>query len=62
MADHDEGFTEAYRTELRYFFDCLRDGTTPHPDIAEAAKSLRVAVAAAQSMHEGRPVKIRDIT
>jgi predicted dehydrogenase len=58
VADHDEGFTEAYRTELRYFFDCLRSGTTPHPDIAGAAKSLRVAVAAAQSMHEGRPVKV----
>ena len=58
VADHGAGFTEAYRTELRYFFDCLRSGTTPRPDIAEAAKSLRVAVAAAQSMHEGRPVKV----
>jgi len=58
VVSHGNGFTEAYITELRYFFECLRAGTTPRPGIVEAGKSLRVAIAAAQSMHEGRPIKV----
>jgi predicted dehydrogenase len=61
VVSHGTGFTEAYRTELLYFFECLRTGVTPQPGVAEAGKSLRVAVAAAKSMHEGRPIKVADV-
>ncbi|MFM7679976.1 MAG: Gfo/Idh/MocA family oxidoreductase [Roseiflexaceae bacterium] len=61
VVSHGTGFTEAYRTELLYFFECLRTGVTPRPSIEEAGKSLRVAVAAAKSMHEGRPIKVADV-
>lgn len=61
ITPHGDGFTEAYRNELLYFFECLRTGIPPRPDITEAGKSLRVAVAAAKSMREGRPIKVADI-
>lgn len=54
-------FGDAYRAELEYFFDCLRQGIAPRPGIAEAAKSLRVAIAATQSLHTGLPVNVDDV-
>jgi myo-inositol 2-dehydrogenase/D-chiro-inositol 1-dehydrogenase len=63
--DHYESFpdrfAEAYRAELAYFFQCLRDGTLPAPDVRDALESLRVALAAARSLQEGRPVHVAEI-
>ncbi len=55
-------FGDAYHAELTYFFDCLRQGITPRPGIAEAGQSLQVAIAATQSLHTGRPVRVSDIS
>jgi len=40
-----EGFdrNDLFLAELRYFFDCLKAGTTPCPGILEAAESVRIA-------------------
>ena len=63
--DHYESFPDrfdtAYRAELAYFFDCLRNGTTPAPSVHDALESLRVALAATASLREGRPVKVSEI-
>jgi len=53
-------FADAYVTELTYFFECLRAQTTPKPDIAEAMASLRVALAATQSLREQRVILIQN--
>ena len=64
--DHYEGFPErfdaAYRDEMHYFFNCLRVGKFPSPDVAEALKTLRAALAATRSLKEGRPVKVSEIS
>ncbi len=54
-------FEAAYRAELAYFFDCLRSGVTPAPSVADALESLRVALAAAKSLRERRPVRVSEI-
>ena len=63
--DHYEGFPErfdaAYRNEMHYFFECLRQGSMPSPDVKEALETLRVALAATLSLKEGRPVKVSEI-
>ena len=63
--DHYQSFPDrfdaAYRAELEYFFACLRAGTPPAPGVRDALESLRVALAATQSLREGRPVKVEEI-
>jgi myo-inositol 2-dehydrogenase/D-chiro-inositol 1-dehydrogenase len=63
--DHYQSFPDrfeaAYRAELEYFFACLRDGTVPAPGVGDALESLRVALAAARSLAEGRPVRVDEI-
>lgn len=54
-------FEVAYRHELAYFFDCLRAGVQPAPDISDALESLRVALAASKSLSEGRPVRVDEV-
>lgn len=64
--DHYEGFPErfdaAYRNEMHYFFECLRQGSLPSPDVKDALETLRVSLAATLSLKEGRPVKVSEIT
>jgi myo-inositol 2-dehydrogenase/D-chiro-inositol 1-dehydrogenase len=63
--DHYESFPDrfeaAYRAELAHFFDCLRAGRAPAPGVRDALESLRVALAAARSLKEGRPVRVEEI-
>jgi len=63
--DHYESFPdrfhEAYHAELEFFFASLRAGTPPAPGVRDALETLRVALAAAKSMAEGRPVKVDEI-
>jgi myo-inositol 2-dehydrogenase/D-chiro-inositol 1-dehydrogenase len=60
--DHFESFPDrfeaAYRLELEAFFDALRDGRMPSPGPRDALETLRLAIAATQSLRERRPVKV----
>jgi myo-inositol 2-dehydrogenase/D-chiro-inositol 1-dehydrogenase len=55
-------FEHAYKAELVYFFDYLRNGLAPAPGVRDALESLRVALAAALSLRTGQTVKVSDIT
>ena len=54
-------FEAAYRNELAYFFECLSAGEAPMPNVRDALESLRVALAATNSLREGRPVRVSEI-
>jgi myo-inositol 2-dehydrogenase/D-chiro-inositol 1-dehydrogenase len=54
-------FEVAYREELRAFIQVAR-GAIPSPCTArDALEAMRISVAAAQSMAEGRPVRVTDV-
>ncbi|MBU6359716.1 MAG: inositol 2-dehydrogenase [Chloroflexi bacterium] len=55
-------FETAYKGEMAYFIDCLQKGQMPSPGVRDALASLRVALAATQSLREGRPVKISEVS
>jgi len=63
--DHFENFPDrfevAYRLELESFFTALQEGRQPSPGPQDALETLRLALAAAKSWREGRPVKISEI-
>lgn len=54
-------FDDAYRQEVQAFVDALQKGEATKPDTQDAIESLRVAVAATRSLHEGRPVAVSEI-
>ncbi len=63
--DHFENFPDrfaaAYRLELEAFFAALVEGKQPSPGPQDALETLRLALAAAKSWREKRPVKISEI-
>jgi myo-inositol 2-dehydrogenase/D-chiro-inositol 1-dehydrogenase len=63
--DHFENFPDrfaaAYRLELEAFFTALQQGKQPSPGPQDALETLRLALAAAQSWRESRPVKVSEI-
>jgi myo-inositol 2-dehydrogenase/D-chiro-inositol 1-dehydrogenase len=63
--DHFENFPDrfaaAYRLELEAFFTALQQGKQPSPGPQDALETLRLALAAAQSWRENRPVKVSEI-
>jgi GFO/IDH/MocA oxidoreductase family protein len=63
--DHYENFPDrfeaAYRLELHAFFDALRAGQKPSPGAEDALETLRLAIAAARSWKENRPIKVSEI-
>jgi myo-inositol 2-dehydrogenase / D-chiro-inositol 1-dehydrogenase len=63
--DHFENFPDrfaaAYRLELEAFFTALHQGKQPSPGPQDALETLRLALAAAQSWRESRPVKVSEI-
>jgi myo-inositol 2-dehydrogenase / D-chiro-inositol 1-dehydrogenase len=63
--DHFENFPDrfaaAYRLELEAFFTALQEGRQPSPGPQDALETLRLALAAAQSWREARPVKISEV-
>jgi myo-inositol 2-dehydrogenase/D-chiro-inositol 1-dehydrogenase len=63
--DHFENFPDrfaaAYRLELESFFAALQQGRQPSPGPQDALETLRLALAAAQSWREARPVKMSEI-
>jgi len=64
-ADHyhffPDRFREAAYLELEAFFDALLTGRQPSPGPRDAIESLRLALAAARSLREGRPVKVAEV-
>jgi myo-inositol 2-dehydrogenase/D-chiro-inositol 1-dehydrogenase len=63
--DHFENFPDrfqaAYRLELESFFSALLEGRQPSPGPQDALETLRLALAAAKSWRENRPVKISEV-
>jgi len=51
-------FRQAYIDELGHFVRCLRDGLTPEPTGADGRAALVLALSAARSLREGRPVPV----
>ena len=56
-----ERFRDAYRLEVQAFVDAVREGRQPSPGTADAVESLRVAVAATESLRSGKPVRVADV-
>lgn len=54
-------FDDAYRQEVQAFVDALVKGESGKPDTQDAIESLRVAIAATKSLHEGRSVLVSEI-
>ncbi len=59
--DFLERFRDAYVLELQAFVDAVHAGTPPTPTHTDAIESLRVALAATQSLREQRPVRLSEI-
>jgi myo-inositol 2-dehydrogenase/D-chiro-inositol 1-dehydrogenase len=63
--DHFENFPDrfeaAYRIEMESFFSALLEGRPVAPGPEDALETLRLALAAAKSWRENRPVKISEI-
>jgi myo-inositol 2-dehydrogenase/D-chiro-inositol 1-dehydrogenase len=57
-----ERFRDAYRSEVQAFVDAVRDGQAPEPGPRDAIESLRVAIAARQSLRVGAPVVVSEVT
>jgi myo-inositol 2-dehydrogenase/D-chiro-inositol 1-dehydrogenase len=55
-------FEIAYRRELEVFFEDLGAGRPVGPGPDDALETLRLAVAAARSWREGRPVRVEEVT
>lgn len=55
-----EGYTvnQMYLDEMAHFLNCLRGTEHPLQDVEQAARTLRVALAAKQSMTTGRPQRL----
>ncbi len=54
-------FKEAYRLELTAFFQALAEGRPPSPGPKDALESLRIALAATQSLKENRTVLLQEV-
>jgi myo-inositol 2-dehydrogenase/D-chiro-inositol 1-dehydrogenase len=53
-----ERYSEAYAAEMRSFLESVRDGHAPSVGGMDALQALRIALAARQSLSEGRPVRV----
>ncbi|MFX1590466.1 MAG: Gfo/Idh/MocA family oxidoreductase, partial [Promethearchaeota archaeon] len=56
-----ERYMESYATELKSFFECLRNDIEPIPSGKDGLQNVLVAKAAQKSFEENRPVKISEI-
>ncbi len=50
-----------YQNYIEYFARCLHQGVTPKPDLKEGLVTVACLLAVDKSLHEGRPVKTREI-
>jgi myo-inositol 2-dehydrogenase/D-chiro-inositol 1-dehydrogenase len=56
-----ERYMESYATELKSFFDCLKNNKAPSPNGEDGLQNVLVAIAAQKSYTEHRPVKISEV-
>ncbi|TFG25172.1 MAG: inositol 2-dehydrogenase [Promethearchaeota archaeon] len=56
-----ERYVESYATELKYFFECLKNNQIPYPNGDDGLQNVLVAMAAQKSYEENRPVKISEV-
>ncbi len=56
-----ERYMESYLTEVKYFFECLRENIDPKPNGEDGLQNVLVALAAQKSYEENRPVKISEV-
>lgn len=56
-----ERYMESYLTEVKYFFECLRENIDPKPNGEDGFQNVLVALAAQKSYEENRPVKISEV-
>ena len=56
-----ELLAEAYVAELAAFVDAVRSGTPPLVGGEDARAALAIALAAAESVRAGRPVRIEEV-
>jgi myo-inositol 2-dehydrogenase/D-chiro-inositol 1-dehydrogenase len=56
-----ERYMESYTTELKSFFECLKNNKAPSPNGEDGLQNVLVAIAAQKSYTEHRPVKISEI-
>jgi myo-inositol 2-dehydrogenase/D-chiro-inositol 1-dehydrogenase len=61
MRGDQELFLEAYTAELAAFVDAVRTGTPPPVTGEDARAALAIALAAAESVRAGRPVRIDEV-
>jgi predicted dehydrogenase len=54
--------TDQFGGELKYFSECVINGTDPEPDGEEGLLDVRILVAAEQSLKTGIPVKLQPYT
>ncbi|MFW9820515.1 MAG: Gfo/Idh/MocA family oxidoreductase [Candidatus Thorarchaeota archaeon] len=54
-------YMESYLTELKYFFQCLRENIEPKPNGEDGLQNVLVALAAQKSYEENRPVRISEV-
>ena len=57
-----ERYLPSYEREWRAFVDALRDGTPPPVTCEDARAPLVIGLAAWQSLREGRPVRLDEVT
>lgn len=56
-----ERYMESYATELKFFFECLKNDQDPKPNGEDGLQNVLVAMAAQKSFEENRPVKISEV-
>lgn len=56
-----ERYRESYVLELREFLDGIRGGVAPEPGGADGLRAIELAVCAARSLRERRPVRVDEI-
>jgi scyllo-inositol 2-dehydrogenase (NAD+) len=59
IPDFQTRFHDAYRLELQHFIDCVRSRNTPIVTAEDATTNLKVALAATESMKNGKKVVLQ---
>ncbi len=56
-----ERYRESYVLELEEFVRCVREGLPPEPSGADGLRAIELAVCAARSLRETRPVRVDEV-
>ncbi len=59
--DFSLSYAEAYSNELEAFAFNILEGNKVAPDVIDGRESLRLALAAQQSLETGETVRVRDV-